>query len=136
MGGKIMRVIVVPKNQLRNIIFDKKYIIISTTTDETPAVVNIPEENVIRFRFEDIDRGANGRVFNKDEALAIKKFIQGHLEDTEMIVCSCDAGMSRSPAMAAAISYWLNGSDKEIWDNHMYRPNSHVYNTLLYTLMD
>lgn len=129
-------VIVIPKNKLKDYITDKNYIIISTTTDDTPAVVNVPEDKVIRFTFEDIGKDDKGRVFSKEDALAIKNFISSRLDNLEQIVCSCDAGISRSPAMAAAISYWLNGSDKSIWDNHKYTPNSFVYTTLLYTLME
>ena len=129
-------VIVIPKNKLKDYVTDKNYIIISTTTDDTPAVVNVSEDKVIRFTFEDIGRGDNGRVFSKDDAIAIKNFVSSRLDNLEQIVCSCDAGLSRSPAMAAAISYWLNGSDKAIWDNPRYTPNSHVYTTLLYTLME
>ena len=129
-------VIVIPKNKLKDYVTDKNYIIISTTTDDTPAVVNVPEDKVIRFTFEDIGKNDKGRVFSKEDALAIKNFISSRLDNLEQIVCSCDAGLSRSPAMAAAISYWLNGSDKTIWDNPRYTPNSHVYTTLLYTLME
>lgn len=129
-------VIVIPKNKLKDYITDKNYIIISTTTDDTPAVVNVSEDKVIRFTFEDIGRDDKGRIFSKEDAFAIKNFVSSHLDNLEQIVCSCDAGISRSPAIAAAISYWLNGTDKPIWDNPIYRPNSFVYTTLLYTLME
>lgn len=130
-------VIVIPKNKLQEYLTNKNYIVISTTTDDdAPAIVNVTEDKVIRFTFEDKGKGDNGRIFSKTEAMQIKDFISQHLDNLEQIVCSCDAGVSRSPAMAAAISYWLNGSDKQIWDNPKYIPNNHVYTTLLYTLME
>ena len=134
MGGIKMQIIVVPKNKLTDIVFDEKYIVISTTTDSDAARVNVPENCVIRFNFHDIGKDDKGLAFTEEDAIAIKNFVRENL-DSKLIVCSCDAGVSRSPAMAAAIAYWLNGNDMDFWNNPKYIPNNHVYKTLLNVLM-
>ena len=45
------------------------------------------------------------------------------------VVLHCDAGMSRSPGLAAALSKVLVGDDTEFFKR--YRPNMRVYRTLL-----
>lgn len=45
------------------------------------------------------------------------------------MVLHCDAGMSRSPGVAAALSKVLVGDDSQFFKR--YRPNMRVYRTLL-----
>lgn len=47
----------------------------------------------------------------------------------ERIILHCDAGVSRSPGVAAALSKSLLGDDAEFF--RRYRPNMRVYRTLL-----
>jgi predicted protein tyrosine phosphatase len=39
-------------------------------------------------------------------------FINKYLDKVELIVCQCDAGISRSSAMAAALSKYITNDDK------------------------
>lgn len=50
-----------------------------------------------------------------------------------LFVIHCDAGYSRSPAVAAALALALNGrgADDEFFVKGNYCPNMHVYNTML-----
>jgi predicted protein tyrosine phosphatase len=49
--------------------------------------------------------------FDSDRAERIRSFVENHRDDATWIACHCEAGMSRSPAVAAALSRWLNGDD-------------------------
>jgi predicted protein tyrosine phosphatase len=49
--------------------------------------------------------------FDAPQAQQIRAFVEEHRAATPLIVCHCEAGMSRSPAVAAALSRWLNGND-------------------------
>ena len=45
----------------------------------------------------------------------------------DTIYCSCDAGESRSPAVAAAVMRYLGMDDMKIWKNLHYHPNMLVF---------
>jgi len=59
-------------------------------------------------------------------------FVHRHLLDVRRIIVQCDAGLSRSPAVGAALARVLNGDDAEFFGGR-YRPNMRVYRTLLET---
>lgn len=64
--------------------------------------------------------------FNYGEGLKIKEFLEKEGDFERLYVC-CDSGESRSTAMAAAIMRYYGKSDKEIWTNPYYHPNTLVY---------
>lgn len=51
-------------------------------------------------------------------------------KQAELLLVHCDAGVCRSPAVAAAISRIYKGEDNE-WFQKPYLPNMKVYNTML-----
>ena len=54
-----------------------------------------------------------------------------HYSNTvSQIIVHCDAGYSRSPAVAAALTKALGESDDQYF-GHGYCPNMHVYNNVL-----
>ena len=125
-----MKIIVVPKNKLKEIYNISNTILISITSDE-PAITNFEEKDILRLYFDDVDSIIHGRLLSESDANKIKYFIINNKKHVNTIICSCDAGISRSSAIAAALMYWINGSDNEIWDNPRYVPNRFVYRTLL-----
>jgi predicted protein tyrosine phosphatase len=64
-----------------------------------------------------------------EHARSIVRFVQKHRESVRLIVCQCDAGMSRSAGVAAALSRWLQEED-EAYFRH-YLPNRLVYSAVL-----
>ena len=114
---------------------DVPYVVISiTTTAADQASVPASElcRGILRVSFADIDRPLSGAViFDVDHARAICAFITKHRASIERIVVHCDAGFSRSPAVAAAIAKCLGEDDAEFF--RRYQPNMHVYQTLLDT---
>lgn len=61
-------------------------------------------------------------------------FLQ-YVDEVSQIIVHCDAGYSRSPAVAAALAKALGESDNEFL-GHDYCINNHVYTTLLKQLSE
>ena len=59
------------------------------------------------------------------DARAIWKFAKRNRQNVGTIVCHCEQGMSRSPAVALALAEELNGDAGEIHANS--QPNQYVY---------
>lgn len=89
-------------------------------------------KSVLRVWFDDIESGTN--CMDADHAKAIKQFIQNHLNRN--IIVQCDAGVSRSAGVAAALMKYYNDDDTPIFDNPKYCPNMLCYRTMLNVLMD
>ena len=62
------------------------------------------------------------------QADRVCKFVRRHKSDVGSIVVHCEQGMSRSPAVAAAICDALGVNPKRFWQ--LYTPNHHVYHTV------
>lgn len=81
--------------------------------------------------FADADAPSDPRLvlFDRERAITIRDFVLAHRDRAERIVVHCDAGLSRSPAVAAAITKALGGDDAP-WFKR-YRPNALVYRKLV-----
>lgn len=87
-------------------------------------------------QFDDIDckEPIKGLIPMRDvDAQKIVRAVEQWKDKVEQIVVHCDAGYSRSPAVAAALALALNGrgADDEFFVKGNYCPNMHVYNTML-----
>lgn len=80
---------------------------------------------VKHWEFDDVEVDENG--ITQAQANEIVEFVKAHEEDVESIVVHCDAGISRSSGIAAAISYWKFGDDKQIFGDKRYSPNMRCY---------
>lgn len=71
------------------------------------------------------------RVFEDSFACLIKHFVDEVNKDDEIttLIIHCAAGVSRSPAVAAAISQYLYGDDGNFFETQV--PNKYVYEVLL-----
>jgi predicted protein tyrosine phosphatase len=91
---------------------------------------------VLRLSFPDADapseRFSEGELFSRAHAVQIWAFVDQHRSHVERVLVHCDAGISRSSAVAAALARVLNGDDAEFFGGR-YRPNMRVYRTLLDT---
>lgn len=115
--------------------YDVPYAVISITTPGDGEADVAPSDKcraVLRLSFRDI-RAAECRpeweTFLPEHARSVWAFVAEHWEHVEALVIHCDAGQSRSPAVAAALDKVLNGDDSRWWKG--YRFNSLVYETLL-----
>lgn len=131
---------------------------ISIVTPGDPNEARLPTNDrtrgVLRMRFHDLDRwppdGEPGvlllgsetgptkvpiALFCEDQAEQIIAFVKGLLRDPGLaehlvLIVHCDAGWSRSPAVAAAIEKGLLGRDDSEWFKRC-TPNRLVYRTIL-----
>lgn len=115
------------------------HIIISITSSPDGVArlrANKTCRGVLRVSFPDADvpsdQHAEGVLFSREQAMKVWTFVQQHLPEIERIIVHCDAGVSRSPAVAAALARVLNDDDAEFFGGR-YRPNMRVYRTLLET---
>jgi predicted protein tyrosine phosphatase len=53
--------------------------------------------------------------------------------DIELIIVQCNAGISRSAGVVAALSFIINGDDSWVFNDNRYLPNRLVYRTILET---
>jgi hypothetical protein len=126
---------------------DKRYVerlrrphaIISITTPEDPEAA-IPEnprtQSLLRLVFDDLDRWVDPKHLKRDPVLFSRKLARGILgylerlpEEVEVLVCHCDAGISRSAAVGAAAAVFFGQSDIPFFRKHC--PNRLVYRTLI-----
>jgi len=68
------------------------------------------------------------RPMSPDDAEEIWNFVLRHKPHVGTIVCHCEQGMSRSPAVAAALAKAL-GEDSAVFFAE-YQPNMFVYNLI------
>ena len=68
--------------------------------------------------------GSERQHMTADDATAIWNFVQRHREEVGTIVCHCEQGMSRSPAVAAALSRLLGEDGSRFFQE--YHPNEYV----------
>lgn len=87
--------------------------------------------------FYDLDKpiGDGYKLIGTTEAIAIAKFVDCWLwSDEELLVVQCEAGISRSAAVAAAILKRYTDDDSGVFSGNLYLPNRLVYSTVLNAL--
>ena len=85
--------------------------------------------NVLSINFADTECGERSDAITELDVQKICKFIEA--SNAEDIFVSCDAGESRSPAVAAGLLVLLGIEDSYIWKSSDYRPNTLVYRRML-----
>lgn len=102
---------------------DKDFaVIMSTSTND--RLKDVKRKNKLILYYDD-----NYKDFNKKMAKKIIKF--ANKNKNKKIYCLCDAGISRSSAIAAVLSKYYNGDDSHIWNDWHYQPNKYIYTMLL-----
>jgi protein-tyrosine phosphatase len=88
---------------------------------------------VLRLSFFDLDGAALGaeeaQLFGPSDAVKIWDLLALHTPKLGRVIVHCDAGYSRSPAVAAAIARVFLGDDA--WYFRRYLPNRRVHRMLL-----
>lgn len=69
------------------------------------------------------------RLMSVDDAVAIWDFVNRHRDDVGAVVVHCEQGMSRSPAVAAAVARGWGLDESRFWKRH--QPNRYVYDLML-----
>lgn len=98
--------------------------------------------SILRLSFADADSpgvDVYGRqatvsdLMQREDGLKIKALLDKY--PAADVIVHCDAGISRSAGVAAGILKAQTGSDSQIFDSPMHRPNMHCYMTTLQALL-
>lgn len=107
-------------------------------TDENRVVA------ILCLEFMDADRPGDNDVYGNptiisdlmsdEDAKTVVDFVERYKD--KRILVHCDAGISRSSAVAAAILKHYTGDDSMIFDSRWYNPNRWVYRKVLEAFED
>lgn len=131
-----MNFLILSRNNAKTFSYQKHffpYVIISVTDiSSKPVIFNKSSElkSVLRLSFDDIDFESDNAISDND-AKRIISFINQWKNQINLVVIHCEAGVSRSAGICAALMLWLNGSNKIIFDNSHYNPNIRCYRIVL-----
>ncbi len=84
---------------------------------------------ILRVLFEDEDAGPS--VMSAEQADHIRDVVNLWYGKVGRIIVQCEAGVSRSAGVAAAILKAKTGDDMSVFGNPFYKPNMHCYRTML-----
>lgn len=109
-----------------------------TDPDGRPAKIRMPEEHILRLSFHDIrpdqlalidEEGRKDIILYTDVMAAmVVTFVKHHLVAMESLMIHCEAGVSRSPAIAEVLKDVLAREREIIWFPKRCAPNRHVRN--------
>lgn len=130
-------VIVLPKRAVPTLDTPLSWVMISIATEKDTWPEYDPKncQKVLRMVFHDTSPDAFGYVnkdflFTEKQANLILDWVEGIENAADMLVVSCEAGLCRSAAVAAAISNRYFKDDKMFF-RPPYVPNMYVYRTLM-----
>ena len=131
-----MSFLVLNRFEAATVVPDVPYLVVSITDPEREeaALAGSPNRRaVLRLSFHD-KSGPRAAVLGKialttADAQAILDFVEAHRHEVTLIVCQCEAGISRSAGIAAALSRIVQDEDDFFFEH--YAPNDYIYKTLL-----
>jgi protein-tyrosine phosphatase len=87
---------------------------------------------LLQLHFADLEDPHPGeRLFDERDARRVLDFVGEVWPQIQLLVIHCQAGLRRSPAVAAAVSRIYFGNDSAWFQRGVYEPNMLVYETLL-----
>lgn len=131
-----MRFDIFSRKCVENYKTDEPHIVISIRNPDSEKA-NLPalesRKDELFLSFADSGRvGFNvkeGNLFNKGQAELIWNFVDKYKDEIDLIVINCEAGISRSAGVGAAISKTLNGNDDDFYK--YFIPNRLVYRKMM-----
>ena len=118
---------------------EEKTAIISITNVDN-GFVNFRNNNennivsVLHLFFDDVCSN-EPNCMNESDAEKIAEFAKNIADKVDQIIVHCEAGVSRSAGVAAALMKYFNDDDMPIFENPRYCPNMHCYSMVLNALM-
>jgi len=88
---------------------------------------------VTHFTFNDVEDGNDS--ITEEQVNQISDFVKRWIDKVDTIVVHCDAGVSRSAGIGAAIMKWANGDDSKVFNDGTFCPNMRCYRLMLNALM-
>lgn len=133
-----MQIKVCDREELERYRWDAPQCVLISITDPDKAPAEIRQSDrcleVLRLQFHDIQPGPGAATIggmtsmDADHARQIWQFVQRWRDEAQTLVVQCEAGMSRSPAVAAAVAEYL-GQDSGVFFAD-YAPNRYIYEML------
>ena len=140
--------------------FTPKTILISMgDTDAEPPRLNNRPDHILRIVFDDITleeikteyelpesvtssddklieylHTYGTHIFSDNQARKIAQFVFRHKSSTDVLICQCHYGQSRSAGCAAAITEHFNGNGIDIFADYRFYPNKLVFHKVLKAL--
>jgi hypothetical protein len=109
---------------------------VSTEPGEWPVISETNRVGLLQLSFADRDVTnvtpemiVEKNLFRPDQAKQILDFVSDNWDKAEVFLIHCEAGLCRSPAIAAAITKIAGGEDGYYFKH--YSPNRYVYKTIL-----
>lgn len=78
----------------------------------------------------------NVHIFSDEQARKIAGFVLRYKRETELLICQCHYGQSRSAGCAAAITEYFNGNGIDIFADDRFYPNKLVYRKVFKALKE
>ncbi len=105
---------------------------IATQAGTWPKIDEGRRQALLQLAFADLEIPAPGQsLFCESHAEEILDLVRDVWDHVELIMVHCEAGVSRSPAVAAAIARIHLGKDQAFFQPGVFNPNQLVYQTLL-----
>jgi len=123
------------KGTARNFRCDEPWACISIATfdDTWPPIDETNREGLLRMFFDDVDIPKYRNSFSEEQAQHVLGFYEEMVEKgVEVMMVHCEAGISRSSGVVAALSKIFEGDDSYYFsDKSPYHPNRLVYRSIL-----
>lgn len=142
-----MKFLVLNRDRIKNYTTDKKHILIQIYCHDDyaePTIYLHSRLDTLQLQFDDWNMNQKNMIeksypkskkrqemvfFSEKHAEQIINFVKRYLDKIELIIIQCDAGISRSAGVAAALSKCINADDEYFFKQ--YLPNSLVYSKIL-----
>lgn len=111
---------------------------ISNKFDERPCFASDPDcKGICYLNFDDVEKGEKNCITEHDIDLLVYFLVKAFKKNpqVENLIVHCEAGVSRSAGLAAALMKFYNDDDMPIFNNPKYCPNMTVYRMVLERLM-
>jgi predicted protein tyrosine phosphatase len=102
-----------------------------SSSNDFPMLDEKNRLGLLRLSFQDITDVGKPGSFTAADAMQILDFVERMWDQVEVFLIHCEVGLSRSPAIAAALSR-IHYGDDGLWLEH-YFPNPLVYRLLVET---
>ena len=101
----------------------EKHVVISITSAEDEEITipfNTHRVSQLYLKFDDVqDIDSRYIYFDRSMANQILEFVEKYINSVSLIIVQCQAGLSRSVAIAAALSKIINYTDDNIYTKYV-----------------
>lgn len=142
--GEKLDFLVLGREEIKDFSYEKPYLVISVADPESSDAEMIRSDyltDVLRLKFDDVGKPfrfqfekSSDILMTSEQANQILEFVKIYLSEVKLIVCQCEQGVSRSAAIAAALSRILQNEDEYFLKN--YLANKFVYELLVQSAED